>query len=211
MGFMEDYEISYDLINKLLTENPSFRSFGLGYAAEGKLRELHLDNNPEVTEVEKYDDHDRTKKGDLAFRYRGYQFTVEVKSIQNVSMVPQKRSGIIKPVFQCDASDRRLVKFADGTTLQTTNLLVGEFDLVAVNLFAFENKWKFVFAANSDLPTVRNVRGAAQKYTEYQMDNLLMGSMPMTNPPSEPYEEIPWNILDRMVEKKIRAGLLPGN
>jgi hypothetical protein len=207
MGFLENWELSYEEINELLTDNPSLRSFVMGYAAEVKCKSLWFDGHPEVTNVTKYDDHDREKKGDIAFDYRDYTFTVEVKSLQSNSLKPQKRSGEVKPNFQCDGSDSRIVRFPDGTELKTTSLLVGQFDLLAVNLHAFYSKWVFAFADNRDLPTVRTTRGAASRYTEYQMDLLLRSTMPMSNPPVAPYEAEPWAILDRLVERRHEAGI----
>ena len=75
---------------------------------------------------------------------------VECKSLQTASI--KKTGEVFTGTSQCDASDRRKVQFSDGTTLETTCLLTGEFDILAVNLFAFEGQWRFVFAKNADLP-----------------------------------------------------------
>lgn len=211
MGFLEQWDLSYDEINELLTDNPSLRSFVMGYAAEVKCRRMHFDQHAAVSNVTKYDDHDRQKKGDIAFEYQDYTFTVEVKSIQTNSLKPQKRTGLVAPNFQCDASDSREVKLPSGQRFKTTSLLKGEFDILAVNLHAFYDHWAFVFADNADLPTVRSTRGAAEKYTEEQMDHLLRSTMPMSNPPTAPYEETPWQILDRLVEQRKNAGVPTNN
>ena len=42
---------------------------------------------------------------------------------------------------QVDASDKREVTFPNGTTLATTCLLPGKFDILAVNLFEFVQEW----------------------------------------------------------------------
>lgn len=206
VGFLSDWDLSYEEIDELLTKNPSLRSFVMGYTAELKCRRIHFDGRPFVSNITKYDDHDRLKKGDIAFDYKDYTFTVEVKSLQSNSLKP-RRNGEVKANFQCDGSDSRIVHFADGTNLKTTSLLVGEFDILAVNLHAFYGDWKFVFADNRDLPTVRTTRGAASRYTEYQMDLLLRSTMPMDNPPSAPYEDLPWGILDRLVAERRAAGM----
>lgn len=206
LGFLEDWDLSYDEINELLTDNPSLRSFVMGYAAELKCRRMFFDNQPGITNVTKYDDHDRLKKGDIAFDYMDYTFTVEVKSLQTNSLRP-KMSGLVTPNFQCDGSDSRIVDFPDGSSLKTTSLLVGQFDILAVNLHAFYGAWAFVFADNADLPTVRTTRGAAMRYTEYQMDRLLRSTMPMTNPPSAPYQPDPWEILNDLVQRRRQEGV----
>jgi hypothetical protein len=206
MGFLEDWDLSYDEINELLTDNPSLRSFVMGYAAEVKCKRMFFQDAPGVSNVIKYDDHDRLKKGDIAFDYRDYTLTVEVKSLQSNSLRPQKRTGLVVPKFQCDASDSRTVHFTDGSSMVTTSLLVGQFDLLAVNLHALHHDWVFAFADNRDLPTVSLNRGAVGRYSDHQMVSLLQGTMTMPNPVAEPYYSDPWPILDRIVERRIAAG-----
>lgn len=198
MGFLEDWDLSFEEIDELLTDNPSLRSFVSGYTAELKCRNLYFLNNERVTKVKKYDDHDRNKKGDISFEYKGLEFNVEVKSLQTNS-IKHLEDGTKKATFQCDASDRRPVAFPDGSQVETTCLLVGEFDLLAVNLFGFTGEWKFVFALNDHLPRVSGVRGAAKNYSEYQRALLLATSMPMTYPPSDMYRDNPWELLDHLV------------
>ena len=70
---------------------------------------------------------------------------VEVKSLQT-SLCKYLGNDHWTGKAQVDGSDRRTVKFIDGTELNTTLLLRGEFDLLAVNCFVFGEKWRFVFA-----------------------------------------------------------------
>lgn len=200
MGFLDDWDLSYDEINELLTDNPSLRSFVSGYAAEVKCRRIWFEHDERVSNVFKFDDHDRSKKGDIAFDYRGHQFRVEVKSLQTNS-IKHKNEGLVG-TFQCDASDRRTVYFPDGSSVETTCLLVGEFDILAVNLFGFYGEWVFAFARNENLPRVSGSRGAAKNYTQYQRDLLLATSMPITDPPPEPYHMEPWSLLDLLVTER---------
>jgi hypothetical protein len=53
----------------------------LGYIAEAKLREI-LEGHGRATAFRKDDDHDRRKKGDLVVTYQGFEFKIEVKSLQ---------------------------------------------------------------------------------------------------------------------------------
>ena len=208
MGFLEEWQLSFDEINELLTSNPSLRSFVAGYAAEMKCRRMWF--SPEdgrVTNVIKYDDHDRTKKGDIAFDYRGEHFTVEVKSLQTNS-IKEAGGRKVTATFQCDASDKRPVEFPDGSKVETTCLLVGEFDLLAVNLFGFYGEWVFAFAKNGDLPRVTG-RGKAATYTQEQRDRLLASSMRMTNPPMAPYQMEPWGLLDQLIDERRRGEAVP--
>jgi hypothetical protein len=208
VGFLEDWDLSYDEINELLTDNPSLRSFVMGYAAEMKCRRMFFEDHPEITSLTKYDDHDRVLKGDIAFTYRDQPFTVEVKSLQTNSLKRLLGGPVMSAKFQCDASDRRWVKFKDGSTIETTCLLVGEFDLLAVNLHSFEGEWDFTFAKNADLPRVNGLRGKSRDYTQYQRSNLLMGTMPMMNPPIHPYNADPFVLLDELIEAR-RQGTAP--
>lgn len=206
MGFLEDWDLSFDEINELLTDNPSLRSFVMGYAAEVKCRTMYFRGHPGVTGLYKPDDHDRTEKGDLIVTYRGQRFAVEVKSIQTVSMRPRKRSGSVEPYYQCDASDRRTVRFSDGSSVETTALLVGEFDVVAVNIHAFTGTWDFVFAKNGDLPTMEGAtRGAARDYTAHQQRNLIRTTIGVGLEPGAPYTRDPFALFDQIIEERARG------
>ena len=208
MGFLEDWRLTYDEIDELLTANPSLRSFVSGYAAELKCRRLWFSpDDGRVSNVIKYDDHDRTKKGDIAFNYKGHAFTVEVKSLQTNSI--RERGGKKSATFQCDASDRRPVIFPDGSRIETTCLLVGEFDLLAVNLFGFYGEWVFAFAKNVDLPRKSGRGNRAASYTEEQRRNLLASSMPMVDPPVAPYSMEPWSLLDDLVQQRATGAVSP--
>jgi hypothetical protein len=92
-----------------------------------------------------------------------------------------------------DASDRRIVKFPDGTELNTTLLLRGEFDLLAVNCYAFGDKWRFVFAKNSDLPF-----STFGKYTKAQKEGLIASLIPITWPPKAPFTDNPFPLLNEL-------------
>ena len=93
-----------------------------------------------------------------------------------------------------DGSDRRTVKFADGSSLETTLLLVGEFDVLAVNCFAFENRWFWLFARNRDLP-----HSSFSKYTPAQQAGLLASLVEVTNPATGVFTTDLFNLLDSMI------------
>jgi hypothetical protein len=57
------------------------------------------------------------------------------------------------------------VHLPNGESVETTYLLVGGFDLLAVNLLEFGQEWRFAFAKNSDLP-----RTTSSKYTPEQRE-----------------------------------------
>lgn len=86
--------------------------------------------------------------------------------------------------------------------METTCLLVGEFDLLAVNLHGFYGEWVFAFAKNADLPRVNGIRGKAKSYTELQLSSLLATMMPMADPPIAPYRMEPWSLLDELIDER---------
>ena len=210
----------------------------LGYFAEAKLREI-LEGHGRATAFRKEDDHDRKKKGDLVVTYKGFEFKVEVKSLQtntveildeeastaseekwirkvlrkkgrgelNPEFIPvwnRHRSGArYRGQFQCDASDKRKVEFPDGSTLQTTNLLFGEFHILAAGLFAFHEKWDFGFALNSALPASTNVQ-----YPKHQRAQLITSMIPVRWPLTPPFTSDIYALLDGLVAEETakRAG-----
>jgi hypothetical protein len=103
-------------------------------------------------------------------------------------------------LFQCDASDRRPVTLPNGEEVETTCLVVGGFDLLAVNLFEFGQEWRFAFARNESLP-----RTTSKKYTPTQQQYLLKSGMPISWPLKPPYETEPFRLLDEIVAEKKRA------
>lgn len=88
----------------------------------------------------------------------------------------------------------------DGSSLTTTNLLAGEFDLLAINIFAFHERWEFLFAKNSDLP-----RSKYRNYTPEQRAHLLATSVPVTYPPEPPLYAEPYALLDEIIGERERG------
>lgn len=195
MSILDDWEISAEILTELLGENPSLRGMLLGYVAEYKLKEM-VASLSGVSFATKFDDHDRKKKGDLRLVYRGMAFDIEAKSLQTSMVKFDKENN--KWIGKCnvDASDRRIVALPNGEKLNTTLLLRGEFDILAVNCYAFENKWKFVFAKNSDLPS-----STYKKYSEEARKNLIASLIPVSVPPSLPFYDDLAELLERMVAK----------
>ena len=153
-SILKRWDLTEQELTEIIQQNPSMRGLMLGYIAEYKLRKMHF-AGPPYENIHKADDHDRSRKGDLIVTYKGKDFTIECKSLQTNSIKTTEAGYTGK--YQCDASDRRKIKVGS-KMVETTCLLVGEFDIIAVNLFAFEEKWNFAFALNDDLPrsTFRN-------------------------------------------------------
>lgn len=193
-SILHNWDITEEELTMLVEQNPSLRGVMLGYCAELKFHQMFL-NHPEIAEAGKSDDHDRKKKGDRNIIYKNHEFIVEVKSLQ--SNLIKKEGDLWVGKSQVDASDSRDVIFKDGSKLKTTCLLRDEFDLLTVNCFAFEQKWRFVFAKNSDLPP-----NTFKKYTQDQRAQLLPTLITVTWPPQPPFYDDPFPLLDELVRER---------
>lgn len=188
-------DLTIEEFTEIVDQNPSLRGPIIGYSAEYKLHKM-FEADDRISCCHKDDDHDRKKKGDARIVYKGHEFIVESKSLQT-NKVQKLLDGSYEGGVQCDASDRRPVTFPDGSTVQTTNLLVGEFDILAANLFAFGNKWKFSFALNRNLEKSRY-----RKYTEYQQQHLLATMVKVSWPVRKPFVTDIFELLDVLVEER---------
>ena len=196
MGVLERWKLAIEELDEIVAANPSLRGVMFGYVSEYKLRKLWF-SDQRITNLMKYDNHDRSKKGDLSFFYKGIEVRVEVKSLQTRSI--RRHEDQIVGRFQCDASDRRQVTLPNKQKLETTCLVVDEFDLLAVNLFEFTQDWRFAFAKNTDLP-----RSRFPKYTPTQQKYLLATLIEVTWPLQPPFRSEPFEVLDAIVTEKQR-------
>lgn len=195
---LRKWKLTAEELTAIVDENPSLRGFMLGYVAEHKARSF-LEKLPNVSGLRKPDDHDRRggSKNDIVAIYKGREVSFEVKSLQTNSIQYDSESGVYKGRAQVDASDRRTVSFPDGTELQTTCLLVGQFDILVLNLFQFRQEWDFAFVLNRDLP-----RSKYRKYTPYQKEHLLATTVNVTLPLQPPYTSDLIELLDMLVDDK---------
>ena len=207
--FESRWKLSADDLSALVDDNPSLRSFVMGYAAELKLRQEHFQSS-KITGATKADDHDRMNKGDLTFVYKNKRVVIEVKSLQTNSCRWDSGLQQIQVEYQCDASDRRQIVFADGTVHETTNLLAGEFDMIAVNLFPLLGRWEFLFASQDQLSRIERGIYRAPGYEHngktigpvHQAELLkttqrIIFSMGWAH--SAVYSRDPWKVLDQIV------------
>lgn len=190
VSILKRWQLTEQELTEIIALNPSMRGLMLGYVAEYKLQKMHF-SDPHFENVHKKDDHDRKLKGDITLTYRGREFKIECKSLQTNSI--RKTDEGYEGKYQCDASDRRKIKVGR-QSVETTCLLVGEFDIIAVNLFAFEEKWRFAFALNDDLP-----RSTFGKYPPAIRRRLLATLMPVSLPLQAPYTESPIPLLERLL------------
>jgi hypothetical protein len=199
---LERWGITGEELTEIVAANPSMRGLMVGYIAEYKLRKMFFESDPRIRNLTKYDDHDRARPGDLEFTYKGTLVRVEVKSLQTATIRREGSAYVGK--FQCDASDRREVTLPNGESIVTTCLVAGEFDLLAVNLFEFEQEWRFVFARNQDLPRSR-YRG----YTPGQRRHLLATLVEVSFPPQPPFTGDPFRLLDEIVREQSHSSKTP--
>ena len=196
-SILERWKLTEQELTIIIDENPSLRGFMLGYIGEYRLRALLL-GNPSVTNLQKPDDHSRVKgnKNDIIIAYKGHSFSFEVKSLQTNSIKYDTANEVFTGTAQVDASDRRPVTLADGTKLETTCLLRGEFDVLALNLFQFRAEWDFAFILNRNLPGSRS-----KKYTPEQREQLLATSIKVSWPIEPPFVLNPFDLLDSLIEE----------
>jgi hypothetical protein len=165
-----------DQLVDLLAANPSLRGMAYGYVAEAQLKS-QLQQAFGVTDAFKPDDHQRAaSKSDVTFTFHERRYTIQAKSMQTNS-IKQVGIGQFTALIQNDASDRRPVPLPDGTRLETTCYLVGEYDILAVSLQPFTGTWDFAFRANRNLPRSTYVR-----YSESQRLALLATLVPISWP-----------------------------
>lgn len=195
MTILEKWDINAEQLTNLLDGNPSLRGMLLGYAAELKLKEI-ITSFPEVSFTTKFDDHNRKKKGDLYIVYHGRAFDVESKSLQSSMIDYDDENKTWHGKAQVDASDRRTITLPSGQQLNTTLLLRGEFDVLAVNCYAFENQWRFVFARNSDLPYSNY-----KQYSEEAKKALIASLIPVSWPPKPPFYSDLRTLLNEMIDE----------
>ena len=193
---LERWEISSEDLTTIIDENPSLRGFIFGYVSEYKVRNFFY-GHPNVENLKKYDDHDRTSKGDISLLYRGREFKIESKSLQT-NLVAQDEDGNWIGKFQCDASDRREIKLPNGHIVNTTCLAVGEFDIVAVSLFAFGGQWRFAFAKNSDLP---HPSSRSKSIPEEDRQYLIKSLIDITWPLKKPFTTDVYSLMDEILQE----------
>ena len=198
-NFLSSWHLTLEELGDMVVNNPSLRGFMVGYMAESKIRSYFL-RHPEISNVYKPDDHDRTNKCDIVLTYKHRQFTFEVKSLQTNS-VKKTTSGFLG-TFQCDASDRREIELPNGHKVNTTNLKFGDFDIVAINLFAFTGNWDYAFALNMDLPqaTPGRSKKAENIISDEDLKYLIKSSIKITYPLELPFVSDPVILMNRLLQ-----------
>lgn len=196
LTILERWGITAEELTELVDNNGSLRGMMLGYVAEPMLKKMWFEKPPAMY-LGKHDDHNRMKKGDLFVSYKGHEFDVESKSLQ--TKMNRRDGSVWRGQAQVDGSDRRIITMPDGSKLDTTLLLYGEFDILAVNVFSFENTWRFVFAKNEDLPHSTETR-----YTEEQRRHLIKSMVHVSWPPEGIFRDEPFSLMDEIIAARMR-------
>ncbi len=202
VNITERWGITVEELTAIVDNNPSLRGVMIGYIGEIKLKEF-LAKSKLIEGLHKADDHDRKNKNDLALDYKGQRLTIEVKSLQThtVKKIQLEGTGeVFTGKYQCDASDCREIRLPNGEKVKTTCLQAGEFDIVAVNLFAFRGKWEYVFALNRDL-----AKSTYKNYTPEQQKYLIATLQGVTLPLKPPYESDIFVLLDKLAEERAKG------
>ena len=105
--------------------------------------------------------------------------------------------GRFRGNVQCDASDNREVLLPNGRRVKATNLVIGEFDVLAVGLFAFREQWDFGFMLNRDLP-----RTASKKFEKGDRQHLLKTLIPVEWPLLENCRSSPFDLMDQLIAER---------
>lgn len=176
--------IDKDGLVEVLKANPSLRGMVYGYVAEVAFA-LHLEKMGIAQKDHfKPDDHKRKQaKSDRTLKYLLKQYTVQLKSIQTNSL-KEVSPGKFKAKVQNDASDRRRLTLPDGTKVDVTNYVKGEYDVLAVSLQPFAGEWRFAYKKNKDLK-----QSTYKKYPPNVQSYLLATSVDITWPLTDDWTE----------------------
>jgi hypothetical protein len=195
-SLLEAWSLTAEELSEIVSQNPSMRGLMFGFVAEYKLKREWL-LRPEIENLDRPRSHDRKRKYDFYFDYKGRGIRVEVKCLDTPKV--KEVSGGYEGTFQCNASDTTPVPLPNGETVSTNCLVVGGFDLLAVCLYSFGNSWRFAFALNEDLPC-----STSRKYTPEQQRYLLLSSMKISWPLRAPFVDNPFGLLDRLLAEQTR-------
>lgn len=208
-NLFEEYDITLEELEDMNNTNGSLRGVIVGYMAEKKLKQL-LESDSRFIVKGKPDDHDRKIKCDLIVEYRGRDFRFESKSLQSTLIKPSlNKKYELEAKVQCDASDCRDILLPNGEIVNTTCLQYGDFDILAVNMYMFHQRWEFAFALNEDLPQSTFKGGRKKKdgtttpiISDEALKYLMKSLITITYPVSTPFVTDPCVLLDRLIERR---------
>ena len=196
MGIAEEWGLTLDELNAVLFERPNLRGVLIGYLAEYRLQH-ELSQDSRFHRLQRHNDQDRNRPGDFTITYQGMDISVEVKSLHSNSV--RSENGGFTGSCKVANSDKRAVTFPDGSTLSTTCMLIDKFEILAVNLYEFRQRWEFAFIRNKNLPRAKD-----RRYTEYQRTHLLASILKIHWPLEQPFYDSLDPLLDEIRRERRR-------
>lgn len=229
-SILAEWGISEKYLSDVVNDNPSVKGMIVGYIAERKLRDL-LGSDSRVSGLRKDDDHDRTKKGDVAFTYKGHEFKVESKALQTTKMfvydehardwikniVRRAGKNTENPAYHTvrsrdvDGSKYRGEVQCDASDKRQVTLPNGlsvSTTSLVVGEFDILAAGLFAFRGQWDFAFCLNSdlpRTSSPKYPEEAHPYLLKTAVPVSWPIERPFVHDPFILLDKLVAKKGKA------
>lgn len=221
---LRHWGITEQYFSSVVTDNPSLKGMIVGYIAERKLRDLlSTDPRVSGLRKDDDHDRTKKGDVVLEYRGHEFKIESKALQTTKMSVFDEtsgewvknvhrrQNKNFVNPLYdtirnrdisrcrfrgevQCDASDRRRVDLPNGITVETTSLVVGEFDILAAGLFAFREKWDFSFCLNRDLP-----RTADSRYPPQAHKYLLKTLVPVSWPIEPPFVSDPFVLLDKLI------------
>lgn len=188
MSILSDF--TFGEIESVLEQNPSLRGFVQGYLAEIALMK-YLKHIPGVSNVYKIPDRD-LQKGDIHISYNGLSLTIEVKSVSSRGIREDTMHESWDGLVGCKNSDRRVALLENGIEFNTSNIIRGTFDILAISTYAVNEKWDFLYMENRFLPGL-------------ETSNSLIKTAFRINPNNTPLVESNIiKVLDSAIEHKLK-------
>lgn len=202
--YWNKWEMTVQDFNRAVNNANCYSSI-FGYIAQERFIQRWLEGHAKITVVTSPRDHDRRDQGDYIINYGGEELRLEVKSLKADTIVRPSNETLdgdeerLKAKFQIFASDRSKVYEYDGEEYQTVLYSIEDFtpDIIAVNMYRFDEEWEFGFVRPEDLP-----RTPAKKFPEGLREKLMKSQPEITKPLREPYRDNLYVLLDEIIEER---------
>lgn len=207
--YWNDWKLDPEEFNRVIHTNSNALSAIFGYVAEERLREMYLEDHPDIENIRTPEDQDSSDKGDWAFEYKGEKMKIEVKSLQThtIEEVNPDQETLTEdgdePVrykagFHLKGtSDQRTVQH-EGEEYNTTLMDVedSDIDIMAVNLYKIKDEWDFAFLKVEDLPRSKG------NYPDSLREKLARSQIRLTIPLDEPFTDDLFDLMDTVLEER---------
>lgn len=204
--YWNDWKLSPDEFNRIIDDNSNALSAIFGYVAEERMREMYLEDHPDIDNIRTPEDQNEEDKGDWAFTYKGEPIKIEVKSLQSRT-VPDvdenqttlsEEGGEIEVGFHLKgSSDPRDIEH-EGETYSTVlmNVVDTDIDIMAVNLYKIKDEWDFAFVKVEDLPRSKG------NFPESLRQKLSKSQPKFKIPLRDPYTDDLYELMDEILEER---------